>query len=74
MSNQDEKKLKQMKLVVKTLGIAMAVFLILSSVFLEQLSGMVGNNLTPSLFPYVKYILLAAGVFDIIYFAFVVKQ
>lgn len=74
MSCQDEKKLNQMKLVLKTLGIAMAVFLILSSVFLKQISGLVGNNLSPAIFPVVKYVLLAAGVFDIIYFAFVVKH
>lgn len=73
MSYQDEKKLNQQKLIFKVLGISLAIILILASVFLKQISAMVGNNLVPQVFPIVKYVLLAAGIFDIIFFVFVVK-
>ena len=73
MSYQDDEKLKQMKLMVKIFGISIAIVLILASIFLKQLSGLVANNLTPTIFPIVKYVLLAAGFFDIIYFVFVMK-
>ena len=73
MSYQDDEKLKQMRLTIKILGLLMALILILASIFLKQISVLVGNNLTPAIFPFVKYVLLAAGIFDIIFFAFVVK-
>jgi len=73
MSYQEDEKLKQMRLTIKILGLLMALILILASIFLKQISGLIGNNITSSIFPVVKYVLLAAGVFDIIFFAFVVK-
>ena len=73
MSNPDEKKLKQYRLIVKILGVLLALVLILAAIYLNQISTFVGNNLDPKMLPIVKYFLFAAGGFDIIFFLFIVK-
>ena len=74
MSNPDEeKKLKQYRFTVKILGVLLALILILAAIYLNQISAFVGNNLDPKMLPIVKYVLFAAGGFDIIFFLFVVK-
>lgn len=73
MSFDDEGKKKQSKLLVKTMGILMALGFIFLAVFFEKLGPMIGFSQSLANSSMIKYLFLAVGFTDIIVFTFIFK-
>lgn len=73
MSFPDEEQRKQKMRIVKLMGTLMAIGFMLLAVFLEQVGPLLGFTSSISASIYVKGLLFATGVLDLIMFTFVFK-